>query len=78
MRWKHAPRRTMRCAAILMLTSAASCQSGPPPIAKPDLCSGWSPIRPEQHDVSLMSGTLLDQIVAHDRHGAELCGWKAK
>ena len=67
--------RTMLCSASLTLMFALTSCGGPSPTAKPDLCAGWAPIRPEAHDVEVMSGVLADQILQHDTHGAEACGW---
>jgi hypothetical protein len=42
-------------------------------VTKPDPCAGWSPIYVSRTDV-LSDGTAK-QILAHDEHGKQVCGW---
>lgn len=62
---------TKWCVLATLLIAGCSA-SGP---AVPDLCAGWKPIRPDAMDVKGMSGALVTQILAHDLHGQQLCGW---
>jgi len=39
-------------------------------------CDGWSPIRPTRADTQTMSDRLVEQVLAHNEHGAKVCGWK--
>ncbi len=48
----------------------------------PDPCAGWKPIRPASTsavkgvgDVDVISGSLTDQILAHNTFGMKQCGW---
>lgn len=74
MNWKTARKLTMRCAMLGVTLLATNCASGPPQ-AIPDRCAGWEPIRPSGLDLDRMSGALVEQILAHDKHGVQLCGW---
>jgi hypothetical protein len=40
-------------------------------------CAGWAPIRLSADEVSHLSDETLRQVVAHNQHGANTCGWKA-
>ena len=39
-------------------------------------CVRFKPIRPEASDVDSASRVLKEQILAHNRVGQEVCGWK--
>ena len=72
------PRQTMTWLARLTLTCAVSsaigaCATVPAP--SPGTCAGWSPIGPTQSDTAAISDTLARQILAHDKHGQQACGW---
>jgi hypothetical protein len=61
-----------RLLVLAMMLTVTACTSGP---ASSDLCAGWAPIRPTVTDVNAMSGVLVAQVLAHNMHGAQLCGW---
>jgi hypothetical protein len=56
--------------ALLVLFLAA-CQA-----TSADSCAGFKPIRPTAADVASISPRLVDQILSHNRVGANLCGWR--
>ena len=56
-------------AILAILALSACCRS------EPDTCGPWSPIRPTSADLNVVSETLMDQILAHDRVGQDICGW---
>jgi hypothetical protein len=64
--------RTLRAAAltIAVATLAAGCASVPG-----TACDGWRPIRPLEDDLATMSDSLVEQVLAHNEHGARVCGW---
>jgi hypothetical protein len=39
-------------------------------------CDGWKPIRPTQSDIATMSDALVEQLLAHNKHGETTCAWK--
>lgn len=39
-------------------------------------CEWVKPIRPTAEDVSVISDSLVNQLLAHNLAGAELCGWE--
>ncbi len=57
--------------AIGVATLAAGCASNPG-----TACDGWRPIRPLEDDLATMSDPLIAQVLAHNEHGAKVCGWK--
>lgn len=61
-----------RCLLLLTALFVTGCARGPGP-GEP--CAGWQPIRPEASDAGVISASLARQILAHDLHGAALCGW---
>jgi hypothetical protein len=61
--------------APLLLLLMTSCQSGLAGNANP--CDGWAAIRPTSADLAVLSPSLKKQILAHDMHGADVCGWRA-
>jgi hypothetical protein len=56
-----------------LLLLLASCATTGGCVTKPDPCAGWSPIYVSRTDV-LSDGTAK-QILAHDEHGKQVCGW---
>ena len=65
---------TIRLSACLMTLSAASCATDG---HVANSCAGWMPIR-ISHEDSLSAETARE-ILQHDKHGADVCGWsKAK
>lgn len=44
----------------------------------PDPCDGFKPIRPTFKDVDAISDQLTEQLLGHNQHGADVCGWKAR
>lgn len=39
-------------------------------------CDGWRPINPKSADVAQASDELVAQILAHNEHGRDTCGWR--
>lgn len=56
---------------IAAVTLAAGCAEVMGPA-----CDGWKPIRPIEADLATMSDPLVEQVLAHNEHGAKVCGWK--
>ena len=59
----------------LLLIAAVSWLSGCAP-NRGNLCDGWKPIRPTATEVTDLTDGTVHQIAAHNRFGAENCGWK--
>ncbi|ODT79166.1 MAG: hypothetical protein ABS76_21505 [Pelagibacterium sp. SCN 64-44] len=38
-------------------------------------CAGWRQINPTAGDVEVISDPLAGQILSHNLHGADVCGW---
>lgn len=55
---------------LALLSLLAGCATSPDP------CAGWAPIRPEAADVDGMSDELALQILQHNEHGSQACGWR--
>ena len=66
------PRSTTVWLALATMTSLAGCAGGT--ATPPDPCLGWTPIRPSSQDV--LTPNTARQILAHDEHGADVCGWR--
>ncbi len=58
-------------AALFLALFLAACNT-----TASDSCAGFKLIRPTTADVSAISPGLVDQILSHNKIGAELCGWK--
>lgn len=43
------------------------------PAASP--CAGWRQINPTADDIDAISDPLAGQILSHNMHGADVCGW---
>lgn len=39
-------------------------------------CDGWRVIRPEKSDMTVISHSLVDQLISHNRYGQKQCGWE--
>ena len=59
------------CAALLLTSAAGACATGP----STSDCGWVRPIHPTAADVDVISQDLVDQILAHNRTGAELGYW---
>lgn len=58
---------------ILIAATLAACASTRPlPVSR---CAGWEPIYPEKADVPVISDTLAGQVLSHNLHGRDVCGW---
>ncbi len=62
--------------AWILTSAAALCLSGCQTTS--DSCVGWKPIRPTQRDLQAMSDRLVTQLIEHNEHGRNICGWRAK
>ena len=60
-------------ALLLLLLSVPSCTSGK---GADSFCLAAHPIRPTAADVHTMSPSWVQQVLAHDKTGQQLCGWK--
>lgn len=58
--------------AALAVTFLASCQS-----TTGSFCQIAKPIRPSQQTINNLSDAEVSQLLAHNRKGARLCGWRA-
>lgn len=67
--WAQVARNLALACAILGLAGCA-------PTADPAACVAFAPIRPTEADVRAISPGLAAAILAHDRTGEALCGWK--
>lgn len=61
------------CSALVLMAPLIGCQA-----TTSDSCVGWRPIRPTQKDVQIISDKLAADILSHNEHGKDICGWKAK
>lgn len=57
--------------AAIVIASASGCASD----AATSGCEWTRPIRPTAEDISVISDTLVNQLLAHNLAGAEICGW---
>lgn len=57
--------------AVLCLLTAG-CTTAP----KGTFCAIASPIRPSQQTIDNLSDTEVAALLAHNRRGGKLCGWK--
>lgn len=61
-------------AVALLAVMLAGCQTTAPlPVSR---CAGWEPIYPERSDVPVISDSLAGQVLSHNIHGRDLCGWQ--
>ncbi|RMF00175.1 MAG: hypothetical protein D6773_11875 [Alphaproteobacteria bacterium] len=64
----------MKWHACLALIAAASLSAG---CARASVgCEGFKPIRGTKADAAVISDRLAESIIAHNRYGARVCGWK--
>lgn len=61
--------KTLILGALLAL---GGCQT-----AKGSFCAVASPIRPSAETMTAMTDAEVRDVLAHNRKGAALCGWKA-
>ena len=62
----------IRTCAIIALVALAGCQT-----PSGSFCTIASPIRPSAETIATMTDTEVRDVLAHNRKGAALCGWKA-
>ncbi|HEU4986850.1 MAG TPA: hypothetical protein VFT89_07275 [Rhizobiaceae bacterium] len=58
---------------LIVALGLAACQT-----ASGSFCAIAKPIRPTGADMAAISDSLAAQILAQDKTGEKLCGWKAK
>jgi hypothetical protein len=63
------PRRPL--IALFAMLVLAACTHAPPPAP----CAGWSPIRLTAQEFYSLSDESQRQVLAHQTHGANVCGW---
>lgn len=63
---------TARMLLIAALALLVGCQT-----AKGTFCTVSSPIRPTASTIAAMTDAEVRDVLAHNRKGAALCGWKA-
>ena len=57
---------------LAALLAVAGCQT-----AKGSFCAVAHPIRPSAETITTMTDAEVRDVLAHNRKGAALCGWKA-
>lgn len=57
---------------FVALLALAGCQT-----VKGSFCAVASPIRPSAETIAVMTDAEVRDVLAHNRKGAALCGWKA-
>lgn len=57
---------------LASLIALAGCQT-----PTGSFCTVASPIRPSASTIAAMTDTEIRDVLAHNRKGAALCGWKA-
>ena len=57
---------------FVALLALASCQS-----ANGSFCAVAKPLRPSAETIAVMTDSEVRDVLAHNRKGAALCGWKA-
>ena len=57
---------------LVALLAVAGCQT-----AKGSFCTIAQPIRPSASTIAAMTDAEVRDVLAHNRKGAALCGWKA-
>lgn len=60
-------------ATLIALAIATGCSS----TVKGTFCTVASPIRPTASTIAAMTDAEVRDVLAHNRKGAALCGWKA-
>ena len=60
-----------KIASLIVLTMLAACQTG-----AGSFCAIAKPMRPTYDAIAAMSDQELNEILAHNRKGQKLCGWK--
>lgn len=63
-------KRLILAAALVAALSACQTVQG-------DFCDVAKPIRPTAAQVDAMTDAQVKELLAHNRKGAKLCGWKA-
>jgi len=58
---------------LVVMSFVAGCQT-----TSGSACDGWRAIHPTAGDMGTMSDRLVTEILTHNRHGAQTCGWEAK
>ncbi len=58
--------------ACLLLSAVAACQT-----TGANKCDGWKAIHPTKHDARIISDSLVQQILEHNKNGLD-CGWGRK
>lgn len=62
----------VRALALLSLVALAGCQTAP----RGTFCTISDPIRLSPAAVAALSDAEVETILAHNKRGAALCGWK--
>jgi len=60
-----------KIASLSMLIALTACQTG-----GGSFCAIAKPMRPSHQAIAAMSDQEVNEILAHDRKGQKLCGWK--
>lgn len=58
---------------VLCVGLAGCATTGSTPI---NPCAGWSQMTPTCNDVAVVSDRLSRELLAHNRQGERICGWK--
>lgn len=66
----------MTLRSLILAAIATASVSGCASTAATSGCEWVRPIRPTAEDVSAMSDNLVNQLLAHNLAGAEICGWE--
>jgi hypothetical protein len=61
-------------AAFLLMSAVAACLTGCQTAGS--ACDGWRQLRPTARDVEVMSDQLAMDVLMHNEHGKDLCGWR--
>ena len=61
------------CAQLLALSLMAGCSVS----SKAGFCAVAKPLRPSAETIATMTDAEVRDVLAHNRKGAALCGWKA-
>ncbi|RUV19976.1 hypothetical protein [Mesorhizobium sp. M7A.F.Ca.MR.245.00.0.0] len=61
--------KILTLAAVLALAAGCTTMGG-------SFCEVEHPIRPTKADVAKLSDALVAEILAHNRKGQRLCGWR--
>lgn len=58
--------------AVLLMMVLTQCT----PIQPNVTCYGWQPIWPTSLDMSVISDSLVTQLLSHNEYGVRTCGWR--